>query len=52
MRLRERTKLAKLRAVETESDGETEPEAQRDEWRLRQKGGREPPELRVHATHS
>lgn len=52
MRLRERIKLAKLRAVDTDSDGETEPEAQRDEWRPRQKGGREPPELRVNATHN
>lgn len=52
MRLRERTKLAKLRAVDTDSDGETEPQAQRDEWRLRQERGKEPPGLRVNATHS
>lgn len=37
--------------MEAESDEKTEPETQRDGWRLRKRGQREPPEFRVKATH-
>lgn len=32
--------------MEAESDEKTEPETQRDGWRLRKRGRREPPEFR------
>ena len=47
-----KTKLARLREAEAESDGETEPAAQSDGWGLRRKGERAPAELWVNTTHT
>ena len=46
-----KTKLVRLRDVGAESDGGTKPEAPRDGWRLRWRGGREPSGTQGQSTH-